>query len=67
MVIGLQGIGMRAGSDSQGLAAIVVDMKCLMAQRLTLRGPMTVVMGSAPGIVDDQPSVGSRKPVGLRP
>lgn len=67
MVTGFQGMAMRAGSDSQGFAAIMVDMKCLMAQRLTLRGPMTVVIGSAPGIVDDQPSVGSRKPVGLRP
>ena len=42
-------------------------MNSLMPTILVLRGPMTVVMGSAPGIVDDQPSVGILKPVGLRP
>ena len=42
-------------------------MKSLMPVRLVLRGPMTVTIGSAPGLVDDQPSVGTRKAVGLRP
>ena len=62
-----QGRGIRAGSESHGFAAKTVLMKSLMPARLVLRGPIAVTMGSAPGIVDDQPSVGIRKVVGLRP
>jgi hypothetical protein len=42
-------------------------MKSLVPTRLVLNGPMAVTIGSAPGLVDDQPSVGIRKAVGLRP
>ena len=46
---------------------MMVFMKSLMPARLVLRGPMTVVIGSAPGAVDDHPSVGIRNAVGLKP
>lgn len=62
-----QGKGTSAGSESQGLAGITVLMKIFMPARLMLKGPMTVTIESAPGIVDDQPSVGIRNVVGLRP
>ena len=58
---------MSAGSESHGFADRTVLMKSLMPARLVLKGPMTVTIGSAPGLVDDQPSVGIRKAVGLRP
>ena len=58
---------MSAGSDSQGFADRTVSIKSWMPARLVLKGPMTVTIGSAPGLVDDQPSVGIRKAVGLRP
>ena len=45
----------------------MVCMKSLRPSRLVLRGPMTVAMASAPGAMLDQPSVGIRKAVGLRP
>lgn len=62
-----QGKGTSAGSESQGFADITVLMKIFMPARLVLKGPMAVTIGSAPGIVDDQPSVGIRNAVGLRP
>lgn len=62
-----QGRGMRAGSESQGFAARTVDMKSLRPERLVLRGPIDGTIGSAPGGVEDQPSVGMRKEVGFRP
>ena len=58
---------MSAGSRSQGFADLTVLMKSLMLARLVLKGPMTVTIGSAPSIVEDQPSVGIWKAVGLRP
>lgn len=62
-----QEIGGRAGSESQGCAERIVCMKSFRPDRLVLRGPMTVAMGSAPGGMLDQPVVGMRKAVGLRP
>lgn len=59
--------GMRAGSDSQGFVSMMVFMKVLMPPILVLRGPMTVVIASAPAAIDDHPSVGSRKAVGFSP
>ena len=42
-------------------------MKSLRPLTLVLKGPMTAAIGSAPGAVLDQPSVGIRKAVGLSP
>src|SRR5256885_15248453 len=58
---------MSAGSESHGIKSMTVLIKSLMPARLVLKGPTTVTIGSAPGLVDDQPSVGIRKAVGLRP
>ena len=60
-------MGMRAGSVSQGFASMIVFINVLMPPRLVLRGPMNVTIASAPAAMDDQPSVGSRKAVGLSP
>jgi hypothetical protein len=65
--MGVHGSGSRAGSTSQGLLSIIVFMKMSMPLMQLLRGPMTVVIGSAPGGVDDQPVVGMRNAVGLKP
>lgn len=59
--------GIRAGSESHGFEARMVDMKSLRPEMLVLRGPIAVTIGSAPGGVEDQPSVGMRKVVGLNP
>ena len=64
---GLQGIGISAGSESQGFASMMTFMKSAIPPRLALRGPTTAEMVSAPAIMDDQPSVGTRKAVGLKP
>lgn len=42
-------------------------MKSLRPWTVVLRGPITAGMGSAPGAMLDQPSVGMRNAVGLRP
>ncbi len=62
-----QGIGMSAGSESQGFASIMTFMKSAIPPRLAHNGPTTEEMVSAPAIMDDQPSVGTRKAVGLKP
>jgi hypothetical protein len=46
---------------------MIVFIKSEMPAELVLKGPTTVTIGSAPGIIDDQPSVGIRNAVGLRP
>lgn len=67
LIDGFQDIGIRAGSDSHGFVSIIVFIKALIPPMLVLNGPMTVATASAPAAIDDQPSVGIRKAVGLSP
>jgi len=62
-----QGIGMSAGSTSQGCESMTVFMNSFKPDKLVLMDPMTAEIGSAPAMVEHHPSVGIRKAVGLNP
>ena len=62
-----QGRGIRAGSDSHGFVSMTVFINALIPAIEVLNGPITVTIASTPAAIDDQPSVGSRKAVGLSP
>lgn len=62
-----QGIGLSAGSESHGMDSMMTSIKSARPPRLVLNGLTTDYTISSAAIMDDQPSVGTRKAVGLKP